>query len=250
MRALISDIHGNLEALEAVLADARHHGATEIYCLGDLVGYGPDPIPCVELAMSWPVVLLGNFDEASTSDEDPPGWTSESARKTILQFRRILKQNKHSTAGVFLSSLQTSFLDTQALHVHGTPRDHIWEYLLSVDVGNQQKMDEIARAFDGLCFCGHTHQPGVFFITETGTWNHITPKECGNRYQVGRGKVICNVGSVGQPRDADPRACYVLYEKGTIIFRRVDYDIDRTIEKMDLDGGSGDFLGRRLREGL
>ena len=250
MHAIISDIHGNLEALDAVLADAQACGATDIYCLGDIVGYGPDPIACVQRAMSWPVVLMGNFDQAAISNSDLDGWTALAAKKTIMQFRRSLKQQKlEASVGAFLLDLPRTFSDAEAFYVHGTPRDPVYEYLFPEEIYVPEKMDDIAEGFDRLCFCGHTHLPGIFFRDQAGKWNYMTPEECDHQYVVGEGKTICNVGSVGQPRDADPRSSYVLLDDGKITFRRVDYDIDQTITKIKGDDDFHDFLGDRLHEG-
>jgi predicted phosphodiesterase len=99
MIAIISDIHGNLEALEAVLSDVGKQGVSDIYCLGDLVGYGPDPLPCIELAMSWRIVLQGNFDKASLVADDLPGFAgARRARKTILRFREQLELHPNRKA--------------------------------------------------------------------------------------------------------------------------------------------------------
>ena len=165
MHAIISDIHGNLEALDAVLADAQACGATDIYCLGDIVGFGPDPIACVQRAMSWPVVLMGNFDQAAISYSDLIGWTAHAAKKTILQFRRLLKQQKLETSvGAFLLDLPSTFSDAEAFYVHGTPRDPVYEYLFPEQIYVPEKMDDIAEGFDRLCFCGHTQScPAYFF---------------------------------------------------------------------------------------
>jgi diadenosine tetraphosphatase ApaH/serine/threonine PP2A family protein phosphatase len=110
-------------------------------------------------------------------------------------------------------------------------------------------MADIASLFDSLCFCGHTHIPDIFHRSSSrDRWDYTTPEECDYQYAIAGEKLICNVGSVGQPRDGDSRASYVLFAPDRIYFRRVEYDIDRTIRKMR-DAGDDDFGGQRLREG-
>ena len=101
------------------------------------------------------------------------------------------------------------------------------------DIYNSRKMERIGALFDRVCFCGHTHVPGVFIERASGEWEFIHPKDCENGFAVGGCKLICNVGSVGQPRDGDDRACYALFDGERIWFRRVDYDLETTIRKTD-----------------
>ncbi len=250
MIAILSDIHGNLEALEAVLHDAATFDVQAIYCLGDIVGYGPDPVACVQRAMTWDLVLQGNFEQAALGDGDLPGWSAPHARETIFRFRsQLSQQNDRSAITEFLTSLPSHFMAAEALYVHGSPRNHLCEYLFPEDIYNQRKMDAIASLFDSLCFCGHTHIPGIFHRNSSrDRWEHITPEDCDYQYSVTEEKLICNVGAVGQSRDGDPRASYVLLTRGTIFFRRVEYDVDVTIQKMRDDGDDG-FRGQRLHEG-
>jgi diadenosine tetraphosphatase ApaH/serine/threonine PP2A family protein phosphatase len=249
MIAILSDIHANLAALEAVLWDVEQFDVEAIYCLGDIIGDGPDAITCLRHAMTWPVVLLGNFDEAALGTDDLPGWiTAVHARQTILRFRSELAQHADcATMSAFLSALPSHVLSPDALFVHGSPRSHVTEYLYPEDIYNERKMTAIASHFDSLCFCGHTHIPGVF-RSAAPVWDYISPEECNYEYPVAKDKLICNVGSVGQPRDGDPRACYVLFAPDRIVFRRVDYDVDRTIQKMR-DNGDDDMHSERLRSG-
>lgn len=251
MRAILSDIHGNLEALEAVLADMASFGVQEVFCLGDLVGYGADPIACVEHAMAWPVVLLGNFDLAAMQGDDLEGWTAHAAKRSIFKFRqRLLKTGKEATVGAFLRDLPYKHVDGQALYLHGSPRDPVNEYLFPEDIYNPRKLDAVSQGFERLCFCGHTHVPGIFYPHDEQEWAFLSPEQCDYQYQLGPGKTICNVGSVGQPRDGDPRPSYVLLEEKTINFRRVDYDIEKSIQKINDDDDDPDGLsGARLRDG-
>lgn len=250
MIAILSDIHGNVEAMEAVLHDAATFGIDAVYCLGDLIGCGPDPIPCVQRAMNWRLVVQGNFDKAALGDDDLPGWTAVHARKTVLRFRSQLSEHvdRHAITE-FLTSLPSHFVATDAFYVHGSPRNHLYEYLFPEDIYNERKLNAVASHFDSLCFCGHTHIPGIIHRNSSrNLWDYLSPAECDYQYSISKEKVICNVGSVGQPRDGDPRASYVLYTPGTICFRCVEYNAERTIQKMCDEGDSG-YVSQRLREG-
>lgn len=244
MLAIISDIHGNLEALDAVLADAERHGAKKIYCLGDIVGYGPDPIACLHYAMSWPVVLQGNFEAAILTEDDLSRWVVPVAQKTVLRLRRRLRQFENRELRMFMASLKTSYSEDNALYVHATPRDHMTEYLSPDDVHAPRMLDDIAKRVPGICFCGHTHLPGVFQKTSASKWQFVTPEHCKFQFPINDSKLICNVGSVGQPRDGNPAAGYVLFDGNEITFRRISYDFETTASKLRDDGD--DFCARIL----
>jgi predicted phosphodiesterase len=252
MIAIISDIHGNLEALQAVLADIKRHRATEIICLGDLVGYGPDPVPCVELAMEWSVCLRGNHEMFVLSRNElhtdqwmiPPSWA-----EMIIQFcRDVLKQQKMQSIYPFLESLPRSVQRPEALYVHGTPREPTHEYVFPEDIYNEKKMEAIWSKFSGLCFCGHTHLPGVY--SRNSQWSYVAEGEV-NQVTIGAPtQLLVNVGSVGQPRDNDPRASYVLFDGQTIRYRRIEYDVQLTMKKLrKLYPPDMHFMAERLAEG-
>jgi diadenosine tetraphosphatase ApaH/serine/threonine PP2A family protein phosphatase len=163
--------------------------------------------------------------------------------------RRLLESTGYGRELLaFLAAREPTYRDGATLYVHATPREPLYEYLFPEDIYNQRKMDAITAHFERLCFCGHSHIPGVF-THHPDNWEFLSPAECDNVYQFDDRKTIVNVGSVGQPRDDDPRACYVLYDGRTARFRRVDYDFETTARKIrdlpDLD----DFLGDRLRHG-
>jgi predicted phosphodiesterase len=231
MQAILSDIHGNLEALQAVLEDMGRHSVDEIYCLGDTVGYGPNPRECLDLAMGWDVVLLGNFDEAIQGD--PPEFGVADATNSLRWGRLELEAAvpDRETAlrrWAFLRVLEPRFEAGDFLFVHGSARNPLNEYVFPEDVYCQRKMDRIYALVKRYCFQGHTHVPGIF--TQAGDF--LCPDEVGLCYRLDGRKTLCNVGSVGQPRDGDPRACYVLLEGNVNRFRRVDYDIETTVQKM------------------
>ena len=224
LQAVISDIHSNLEALEAVLSDIQQQGATSIICLGDLVGYGPDPSACVRHAMKWDVVLMGNHDQAVVSGDDLSGWSTLAARHSILELKKLLAEmNDGLSITSFLRTRPEHYAHPQALYVHGSPRDPIHEYVFPEDIYNQRKMELIAQAFEGLCFCGHTHVAGIFTPNEDGNWDFLEPDLDEPVHPTNHAKMICNVGSVGMPRDGDSRASYVLFDGETIRYRRVDF---------------------------
>jgi diadenosine tetraphosphatase ApaH/serine/threonine PP2A family protein phosphatase len=248
MRAILSDIHGNLEALEAVLQDAETQGAKEIYCLGDLVGYGPNPWECVERALSWDLVLLGNHDHAVLHGANGFGLY---AGQCIDWARETVKSRPNGKELVtYLTDLYPSWAHNNVGYVHGSPRNPLHEYVFPECVFNTKKMQAVFEMMqESLCFCGHTHIPGIFVRAPAESWQFTPPAWRDNVYVPDGSRVLCNVGSVGQPRDGDPRACYVLYDEKEIRFRRVDYDIQKTIQRIAAIAEIDNFEGERLLEG-
>ena len=248
--AIISDLHSNLEALNAVLNDIEQKNVTEIVCLGDLVGYGPNPIEVIDHAMRWKIVLIGNHDHAlvhQTVGFNPVArssieWTRDELRPGFLSSRK--KKNRWA----FMNNLPKTHTIDRMLFCHGSPRDPIMEYILrsdTIDLTGEvpEKIAEIFEKVDHLCFVGHTHDPGI--ITEESDF--LIPSEFGYSYVFEPDKkYVINVGSVGQPRDGDPRASYVLINGEEIEFRRVEYDFSITKDKIfqneRLDKRSGERL--------
>jgi predicted phosphodiesterase len=233
MRVLIiSDIHANLTALEAVFSDAGAFDA--IWCLGDLIGYGPDPNECINRVKEQPNLLciIGNHDSAVLDNLDPYTFNTE-AREAIEWTKNALSESSF----IFLRSLpeKTDTLnlypdvDNQITLAHGSPRLPVWEYLLDIHTATQN-----FKSFDtAYCLVGHTHLPIIFhYIEERGSARPMVP-EAGNRIQLSP-RAIINPGSVGQPRDRDPRASYMIYDPYTEIieYRRVVYDIQSVQERM------------------
>jgi diadenosine tetraphosphatase ApaH/serine/threonine PP2A family protein phosphatase len=248
MFAVLSDIHGNLEALDAVLADVARHPVSAIYCLGDVVGYGPNPIECFERAMKWDLVLLGNHDQAVMFD--PEGFSS-SAERAVLWTRSVLEAARRNDLWSYLAERPRSHRSDDFLYVHGSARNTLNEYVFPEDIFNRGKMERIAAQIDRYCFCGHTHVPGVFVESAErgGEWTFSAPQEINHFYRFDGRKTIVNVGSVGQPRDHDPRACYVTVDGWDLTFHRVPYDLDATVAKIYAIPELENFLGDRLREG-
>lgn len=215
MRALISDIHANLAALEAVLADARSRGATEILCLGDVVGYNGQPEECVQrLKAEGARNILGNHDQYVTS-----GKNCERSKVVASIIDKHLEDLSTDSITWLQGSLD-SVTEGDTLFVHGGPRDHVDEYLYAVGV------DTFPQGVTRL-FAGHTHI------------------QCIHRFG---DQTFCNPGSVGQPRDGDPRASYAILDGDEIHLHRVAYDIDRTVQAMK-DRSYEEFMYRGLYAG-
>ncbi|HEV3261191.1 MAG TPA: metallophosphoesterase family protein [Gemmataceae bacterium] len=247
MKALISDIHSNLEALQAVLQDIEKHNIQEVYCLGDIVGYGPNPRECVDLVMGCKVVLLGNHDQGAMFD--PEGF-NPSAERAIFWTRAQLEipgdnRAQKEKRWEFLAERPRTYREEGLLFVHGSARNPLNEYVFPEDIYNQRKMEKIFALVERYCFQGHTHVPGIF----TEDLQFHSPEDVEHVYHLDGRKTLCNVGSVGQPRDSDWRACYVLLEGDTIRYRRVEYDIDTTVKKIYAIPDLENFLGDRLRDG-
>src|SRR5207237_651456 len=135
--AILSDIHGNLEALQAVLADAAGNGAEHVMCLGDTVGYEPDPLECVRLGPSWPVVLQGNVEAALLADDDLAAWGVFAAKRSVFWERELLRQiPKSSTLRDFLANRPETYEMNGILYVHGSPRNPRHEYVFPEDIYN------------------------------------------------------------------------------------------------------------------
>jgi predicted phosphodiesterase len=248
-RALISDIHGNLGALEAVMADIGQQGVDETLCLGDIIGYGPNPCECLDIVMKvCQLTILGNHDQAALFD--PDGFNPVALRAimwTREQLENTGNQEAIDSRWDFLGELPRLQNEDDFYFVHGSPREPTNEYIFPEDIYNQRKMDALFGRIEKYCFQGHTHIPGVFTLER----RFVPPEDCDYVYKLGDQKAMINVGSVGQPRDNDSRACYVVLdtEERLVEFRRVDYDVNQTAQKIydtpDLDN----MLGDRLKSG-
>ncbi len=248
-RAIISDIHGNLEALQGVLAHIDSQGIKDIFCLGDIIGYGPNPCECLDLVIERSsVCLLGNHDQGAMFD--PEGFNS-GAERAIFWTRNQLENSGGSREQIdrrwdFLGTLPRVFRDDLWLYVHGSPRNPVNEYVFPEDIYNQKKMEKLFGLITKGCFQGHTHVPGVF----VGSLEFITPEQANHVFHYRPDeKFMVNVGSVGQPRDGDPRSCYVVQEDDKLTFHRVEYDNNKTAEKIYQTPDLDNFLGDRIKEG-
>jgi len=238
--AIISDVHGNFAALEAVVSDLDKVGCDGIYCLGDTVGYGGSPNQCVDLMRSRRAIcILGNHDAVACgleSSEDfndaaraAADWTTESLTDQNAAFLRALPERRMTRH--------------RALLVHGAPDDRD-RYLWEVDELMAEAVALRESALAKVCFFGHTHLP-----TLAGEDLAVDADEGRHALTAGRGWLV-NPGSVGQPRDGDPRAAYAVWntELCEIEFRRVVYDISRAQGRIE-KAGLPDSLAERLLVG-
>lgn len=245
-RAILSDIHGNLEALKQVLADIQAQGCSQILCLGDIVGYGPEPNACIDLVRNFSATIIGNHDLAALFD--PEGF-SNSAEQAIMWTRKQLESGDTAEKCFerldFIANLPRTRREGSVMFVHGSVRNPINEYVFPEDVYNTRKMEKLFSMIQRVCFQGHTHVPGIFSSDMT----FRRPEEFGFKYKLDADKVMINVGSVGQPRDGDWRSCYVILEDNTVHFRRVEYDVEITVKKIYETPELDNSLGDRLRDG-
>jgi len=224
--AVIADIHGNLEALQTVLQDTKEQGCTHHVCLGDVVGYGANPKECLDIVreMGMPCVK-GNHDEYCSSEEALEGFNPHAAEAVHWTRKQLTPGDKQ-----WLRDLKYVRMVTGFTLVHSTlDAPHRWQYVF----------DKLAAATSftyqntQVCFFGHTHVPVAFMrdsVVRGGTYS---------RFKVDPAKkYFVNVGAVGQPRDNNPKAAYVIYDmdEGTIELRRLDYDIAGTQAKIRAAG--------------
>jgi len=249
LKAIISDLHGNLAALRAVLADIQAKNIDEIICLGDVVGYGPNPRECLDLAADFALTIQGNHDEAIFLEPRDFNVRAEMA----LEWTRDRLFEDESSKGnqrlQFLQALPKTHANGSAFLVHGSPRKPVREYIFPRDVTmNRGKMTKIFELIQSHCFVGHTHLPGVF--TQDFKYYHPADLLKGIYLLDPKQKAVINVGSVGQPRDEDPRASYATFDGDAVVFRRVEYDVEETVRQIYEASGLDNSLADRLKVGL
>jgi predicted phosphodiesterase len=245
-RAILSDIHGNLEALNAVLSDVADQNISSIYCLGDIIGYGPNPRECIDLAIKFQMCVLGNHDQGALFD--PEGFSSGAERAifwTRQQLESATDMEQNRRRWDFLLDTPRFINEGEMMFVHGSARNPLNEYVFPEDIYHVKKLEKIFAIIPRHCFQGHTHVPGIFLESA----RFLSPAEIGYRYRLNGEKTMVNVGSVGQPRDGDPRSCYVVLDGNQIEYRRVEYNYEETIAKIYAIPELENFLGDRLREG-
>lgn len=251
MIALISDIHANLPALQAVFADLDALGTVDrVYCLGDVVGYGPHPVECLELvAQRCSRILMGNHEHALLHG---PYLFTANARRAIEWTKEVILNrvpaHRRRLLWELIENLPSRYEFDEVLLVHGSPRDPVMDYVLESDLwegSDPRKIDDIFAGFARYCFVGHSHKPGVF--TEDHCF--LAGNDLPDGFALGDGRYLINVGSVGQPRDHDPRACYCLYSGDAIYFRRVEYDIEATARAIQAIPELGERSAQRLFKG-
>jgi diadenosine tetraphosphatase ApaH/serine/threonine PP2A family protein phosphatase len=236
--ALFGDIHANLEALEAVLADASEQGVTDYVCMGDVVGYNADPSACLEIvrSMNCPTVK-GNHDEDASGSHSLE--TMNPIAATALEWTR---QQLTTDQRQWLARLRMVRQVSDFTVVHSTlDQPANWNYVTN----RFDAMSNFSYQFTQICFHGHTHVPRVYMksakVEEVPAESIVIEPSA---------KYFINVGSVGQPRDGDWRACYAIFDmvSNLIVFRRVEYDIAKTQAKI-ISAGLPPMLAERIQEG-
>ena len=253
MRVLIvSDIHGNLPALEAVLADAERRGGFEVvWCLGDTVGYGAQPNECLDRLRQLPLTsLVGNHDLGAIGELSLDEFNDYAAAANRWTGKVLTEENR-----AFLAGLPAKLVVDDWTLAHGTPQEPVWQYLISPDAA----AGAFAVLETPLGLVGHSHLPliaerraeagGRSFgrsreMATLAPWRPELPQDLAGR------TAIFNPGSVGQPRDYDPRAAYAILDRaaGVLTHHRVTYDIGQA-QRLILDAGLPPLLADRLEEG-
>lgn len=242
MQTLIfSDVHANLTALDAVLEEAAPFD--RVWCLGDIVGYGPDPNECIDRIRSLPGLqcVKGNHD-AAILGEIPIRAFNQEARDSLTWLESQLSQENKD----WLAGLDEQVIIDQVTLVHGSPRNPVWEYIMDLSSGREN----MSRFDTQICLVGHTHLPSIY--TKEGSTPQSTrhyPLSEGEPFRISR-KSILNPGSVGQPRDNDPQSSYLLYddEMDQWLFKRVTYDVGQVQDRI-LAAGLPKRHAYRLAEG-
>lgn len=224
---VFADVHSNLEAFDAVLGFFKEKKIQNFINAGDIVGYGPNPNECIQRLNSLKRVycIAGNHDKAVVGMK-PTSWFNSYAQRALLWTKRKLTVESRN----FLMRLSTFYEHTYFSVAHGSPRDSLDEYLLSP----VQFMDNVDHFKTQICFIGHTHMP-VCFIKDKMARVKIRNLKDEDKTKIGHEiKSVYNLGSVGQPRDNDARACCAVYDTDTmgLSFHRIKYNIEKTQKKM------------------
>ncbi|MEX1026090.1 MAG: metallophosphoesterase family protein [Planctomycetota bacterium] len=262
LTAIVSDLHANEPALDAVLADAHARAAQRYVCLGDVIGYGARPTHNLDSVMrlcvpephppaGWGpleggLCLQGNHEFALLYEHGAEEFNPK-ARAAIDWTRRAIGAGEHAEAyWDFLGELEPSRTDEVAMFAHGSPRDPVREYIVPRDIQNTEKMAALFACMERpVCFVGHSHVPAVYYEDH----RLFEPEGTVGPYELGDVRAIVNVGSVGQPRDGDPRASYVLFDGRTITFVRVPYAIERAQASIRAVDALPGYLADRLAVG-
>lgn len=239
--AVISDIHGNLPALEAALAEIDAAEPEEVWCLGDVVGYGAEPNECVELVRErCTVCLAGNHDLAVLDAIDISTFSPAAAE--AAQWTRAKLDDG---AREFLAGLHAADESREVALYHASPRDHVWEYVL----WPEQAGECIAKQAERVALIGHSHIALCFRAADDGDTDATEGAQVsgGTKLDIGDGRWLLNPGSIGQPRDGDPRAAWLELDTGawTATYRRTEYEVGRAAESI-VAAGLPEHLGKRL----
>lgn len=248
--AILADIHANIEALGTALDFVASKGIRRIICLGDIIGYGPNPRECLQRLFSSEIAIMGNHEEAVMfygEDFNPKARASIEWTKDQLNSAAFPRTENYDLWN-FLGTMQQVVEDGDVMYTHGSPRVPTREYVVPADAGNQEKMQGIFALIKRVCFIGHSHVPHIY----TSDGKHADPEKLGGAIdlrKLGDRKVLINVGSVGQPRDGDPRLSFVTFDGHIVRFHRLEYDAKATAEKIYAVPEIPDFLGDRLLVG-
>ncbi len=238
--AILADIHGNLEAFQSVLQDIDGRGGVdELWCLGDVVGYGPEPSACLTLLRKYPhICVAGNHDWAAVGKVDTADFNPDADVACKWTAGQLISTDKE-----YLLNLPLMATSGEFTLVHGSPRDPLYEYIFSA-VSAAENLHSFGTAY---CLVGHTHVPAVFSDFEGVCRKASLPPV----FQLGGGRLIVNPGGVGQPRDGDPRAGYAIYDEAerVIYSYRIPYNIAAVQDRMRRCGLPV-YLSERLSEGL
>ena len=263
--AIISDLHSNVPAVETALRDALERGVERFVCLGDVIGYGAEPRPCLELVMR----ICG--EEAKHPFEDTPlqpglcllGNHEQALLETPVDFnpkaRQAIEWTREEIGNCdredklrywdFLGELEPTRCDEVAQYAHGSPRRPVHEYMIPRDSINTEKMRANFDAMQrDLCFVGHSHIPAIYY--DDGRL--FRPSGTEGPYELATetsSKAIINVGSVGQPRDGDTRLSYVIFDGRCITFVRLEYSHEDAAERIRAVNELPDYLADRLAVG-
>lgn len=250
MIAFLSDIHSNTEALGAVFEVIDREKVDRILCLGDIIGYGPEPRETLRTIMQrCEFSLRGNHEEGAllnASDFNPRARVAIDWTKKQLTPPACQRQESFAFWN-YLDKLERSRRDGDMLLVHGSPKDPVREYIVPKDAADRAKLAEWFSLFDGakVCFVGHSHVPGVYL--ESG--RYLSPQDVGGTFELGSERAIVNIGSVGQPRDGDTRASFVFFDGKRVRFERVTYAFEKTMAKIRATGVLPEYLAERLANG-
>jgi predicted phosphodiesterase len=240
--AIISDIHANLEALQACIEDIRQQKVDDIICLGDIVGYGANPNECIQLVRdTCPRILLGNHDAAAIGSLSTEHFNIHA--KIAIEWTA---ENLSAGSRDFLSSLPLKEIEGSETYVHATPYEpNMWYYITSLEEAafNFQFFDTT------FCFIGHTHIP-IIIVLNSNKDVFVHQEFRINALDMPGAQLLINVGSVGQPRDRNPTSCYGILdsEQKAFEYRRIDYDIQKAQAKMRKIK-MPEFLITRLNDG-
>jgi diadenosine tetraphosphatase ApaH/serine/threonine PP2A family protein phosphatase len=244
MRYLVeADIHSNLEALQAVMTHAESQGGFDsIWCLGDIVGYGADPNACLTLLRSYPLAAVSGNHDLAAIDAVSIVKFNQHAKEAILWTREQLTSEHRE----FLASNPLRREEDGVTLLHGTPSDPVWAYFLPQMMTSSDVAENFGQINTRSCLVGHSHIP--FICLEDGA--QFLGLQPGQKKMLAQARCVVNPGSVGQPRDGDPRASYALYDADTDTFvhHRVDYDIEAAQAKITA-AGLPDILASRLAVG-